>query len=340
MKVGTFVRNDISDVSSDIHAECISWRGDDGMCVSRYEIALPGGDDLCIEERRGKTRRRSCHLIMHHLNVTSVEDVGKQLWRGALLLSDYIIHMRKSLVGKTVFELGCGIGFISKISSLLQCDRVYMTDATMALVDIANDNIRRNDHVHPIIADTSAAPVPVRGRVLNWCTSSNSRTHLDPADGWTSDDIDHLSSTHTQVVWLAADVIYDDDITEAFFQTCLQMMRPGEHMWLAIEKRFNFSIEELSVVAHGYRRFLSYVAVLTNPSLNDTDQSPVGDEASRDDTHADMAQTSVANRPHFIARRISLNFPQSVLSYDRVKDLEMWDIVRTSSESSLLQAPV
>jgi hypothetical protein len=88
-----------------------------------------------------------------------------------------------------------------------------------------------------------------------------------------------------------------DELTEAFFQTAKRMMRSGEHLWMAMEKRFNFSIEEMSVVAHGYKRLMKYVS-------------------------------DVDGAMPFRGSRIPLSFSQRVMSYDRVVDLEMWDIVK------------
>lgn len=293
--------NNITEVSSDVHIESDSWIADDNLFASRYEISLPGGINSPVEDFRERKRRRksSLYIIMHHLNTTSINDVGKQLWRGAFLLSDYLIHMQNHLVSKTVIELGCGIGFVSKVASLLPSQRVYMTDANDSLLRLAVQNIDRNSHLLPL-SDGLSQCAPVLPRILHWMKKSNCRNKLDSDDAWSEDDLDHLNDRATNVIWLAADVIYDDELTEAFFQTSLRMMRSGEHMWMAMEKRFNFSIEELSVVAHGYKRLLKYI-------------SP----------HDGMDSESC-----FRGTRIPLTFPQRVMCYDRVIDLELWDIVK------------
>lgn len=46
--------------------------------------------------------------------------MGLQLWRGALLLSDYLMHTKnENLIGKTVLELGAGVGLTSIVASML-----------------------------------------------------------------------------------------------------------------------------------------------------------------------------------------------------------------------------
>jgi predicted nicotinamide N-methyase len=74
---------------------------------------------------------------------------------------------------------------------------------------------------------------------------------------WTHKDKQLLQEN--PVTWLASDVIYDDKLTEALFTKLDSMMKTGETLWLALEKRFNFTIEEMSVVAHGYRKFLMII---------------------------------------------------------------------------------
>ncbi|GKE45645.1 methyltransferase-like protein 22 isoform X2, partial [Tanacetum coccineum] len=60
---------------------------------------------------------------------------------------------------------------------------------------------------------------------------------------------------------VAADVIYSDDLTDALFTTLERLMSRGSKkvLYLALEKRYNFSVDDLDVVANGYSRFRSYV---------------------------------------------------------------------------------
>lgn len=45
-----------------------------------------------------------------HHNSTDLTLVGLQVWRGALLLADYILHNQQQFIGKNVVELGSGVG--------------------------------------------------------------------------------------------------------------------------------------------------------------------------------------------------------------------------------------
>lgn len=324
-----FEDSNITDVTSDVHLERAFWIEEDHLYASRYEIDIPrskcNAEDETEYGNQGDPRRRrkkmkynsSCFVIIHHMNSTSVNDVGKQLWRGAFLLSDYLVYMHEYLKTRHLFEFGCGVGFVGKVASLLPCKSVYITDATSDLVEIAAKNIERNEHLAPLY-DTCLHAAHVYPRVLNWFDASNSRESLLGSGGWTADDIAVLSSNKTEVLWLAADVIYDDALTEAFFKTARRCMRPGEHLWMAMEKRFNFSIEEMSVVAHGYKRLLKYIGL--SPSQTTAVLEVEVSHFSHD-----------VSSHYFTGKRIPLTFPQRVMNYDRVKDLEMWDITRTQA---------
>ncbi|CAI5477466.1 unnamed protein product [Closterium sp. Yama58-4] len=81
---------------------------------------------------------------------------------------------------------------------------------------------------------------------------------IDPF-GWTEEDVSDASNA---TVLLAADVIYSDDITCAFFTTLRSLLRcgPPKLLLLAMEKRFNFSLSHLAPVANGYAVFRSHFA--------------------------------------------------------------------------------
>nr|XP_031543076.1 methyltransferase-like protein 22 isoform X10 [Vicugna pacos] len=61
-----------------------------------------------------------------HTMATPLEDVGKQVWRGALLLADYVLFQRDLFQGRTVLELGGGTGLASIIAATV-ARTVYCT---------------------------------------------------------------------------------------------------------------------------------------------------------------------------------------------------------------------
>ncbi|MEQ2269311.1 hypothetical protein XENORESO_002777, partial [Xenotaenia resolanae] len=52
-------------------------------------------------------------IRIEHTMATPLEDVGKQVWRGALLLADFILSNPDTFRGATVLDLGAGTGLTS-----------------------------------------------------------------------------------------------------------------------------------------------------------------------------------------------------------------------------------
>jgi hypothetical protein len=138
--------------------------------------------------------------------------------------------------------------------------------------------------------------------------------------------------------------VYDDDLTAAFFATADALMRPGEELWLTLEKRLNFSLPDLSVVAHGYRTFLTTINALPSEPVDSCVSDDVTDRTagargskditgSRETTGTDSTDSvgpvGVVRTPSgraFRGERVPLDFPQRVLDYERVEGLELWRI--------------
>lgn len=79
---------------------------------------------------------------------------------------------------------------------------------------------------------------------------------------------------------------------------------PDKVLYLALQKRYNFGLDDLDVVANGYSCFKSYVI----------------EEEECDDLKHDLL-------PRFIGRRINVaEIPQYVRHYDRGNDVELWQI--------------
>ena len=49
---------------------------------------------------------------------TPLEAVGQQVWRGALLMADYLVHSDKLQGAPVVLELGGGVGLVSIVAAL------------------------------------------------------------------------------------------------------------------------------------------------------------------------------------------------------------------------------
>ena len=93
-------------------------------------------------------------------------------------------------------------------------------------------------------------------------------------------------------VILAADTVYSDAATTAFGECARRMLAapgPRRTMYLALQKRINFSLDELAVVAPAHDHFLRTVVAL----------------------------------PGLKGERLAIDFPQ-VFAYARTPELELW----------------
>lgn len=78
-------------------------------------------------------------------------------------------------------------------------------------------------------------------------------------------------------------------------------------LYLTLEKRYNFSMDELDVVANGYKHFRSFFAV----------QDGCGD-----------LDNATSKPGGLVGEQIDLaRVPQYIREYDRGEDLEMWKLM-------------
>jgi len=66
-------------------------------------------------------------MLLEHRNQTSLDMVGMQVWRSALLLSDFILENRDIFNSEqNVLELGSGVG-LTGIVAAMYCKEVIFT---------------------------------------------------------------------------------------------------------------------------------------------------------------------------------------------------------------------
>ena len=62
-------------------------------------------------------QRSEMEMRIEHRTLSSLGQVGLQVWRGSLLLADYILHHHQHFRDKDVLEVGSGSGLASIIAS-------------------------------------------------------------------------------------------------------------------------------------------------------------------------------------------------------------------------------
>ncbi|XP_047534733.1 methyltransferase-like protein 22 [Vanessa atalanta] len=251
-----------------------------GHVISEFPFLLPRGnnqiqfdkdDDLDVERPLKEV------IKIEHSSKTKISLVGLQVWRGAFLLGDLLIHLGQTgqLSGKTLLELGAGTGLTSFVAAMF-AKKVVCTDIDLGgILDLIKLNAKYNSK----LIKSQFKVMPLDFTKLDW-----NRPLLDEIKG-------------TDIV-IAADVIYDDDLTAAFISTVQKILNtnPPKTLYMVLEKRYVFTIEHMDSVAPCYETFLTLL------------------DKVKTDSHS-----------NWILEQLPLDFPK-YFTYDRVKDLILWKI--------------
>ncbi|KAJ3600707.1 hypothetical protein NHX12_031685 [Muraenolepis orangiensis] len=236
-------------------------------------------------------------IRIEHTMATTLEDVGKQVWRGAFLLADYIYSHAAIFRNATVLELGAGTGLTSIVMATT-AKLVYSTDVGEDLLSMCQRNATLN---RPLLASAGGE---VRVRQLDWLRDDLC-TEADVEFSWTEDEVADLYD-NTSVI-IAADVCYDDDLTDGFFRTvyrlCNSMTKPCT-VYLSLEKRMNFTLRHMDVSCQAYDYFCHCLRQL---------------------------QATEGGPQRFHVEPLAVSFPQH-LQYERIEHLELWKVTSTPAE--------
>ncbi|KAJ8251118.1 hypothetical protein GJAV_G00217480 [Gymnothorax javanicus] len=231
-------------------------------------------------------------LIIEHTMATPLEDVGKQVWRGAFLLADFILSQPLLFHGATVLELGAGTGLTSIVAATL-AKRVYCTDVGLDLLSMCQRNVTLNSHLLGTATDK------VRVRELDWLADTLN-TETESEFSWTEEEVADLHDNTTLLI--AADVCYDEELTNALFQTIYRLMshcRCVNTLYLSIEKRLNFTLRHMDVTCEAYDHFCR--------CLNDLGSITDG-------------------KTRFTVEQVIPRF-QQFFYYERIEQLELWKVM-------------
>lgn len=187
-------------------------------------------DDVDVDrQQQGKL------LIEHHIS-TELQHVGLQVWRGALLLADYILSNPDLFRNKTVLELGAGVGLTSIVASFLAKEVICTDIDVKGILDVIRRNVARNS------------------------AYVKSRISIEQLDFLNLDwPALYGQRINEATVILAADVIYDDKITEGFVETLAELLNRAavtKVAYIALEKRYVFTASNFDTTAPMYEDFL------------------------------------------------------------------------------------
>jgi predicted nicotinamide N-methyase len=205
-------------------------------------------------DRLVKRRRRGGVLRLHHTLETRLNDVGLQVWRGALLLADLLVAQPALVEGAHVLEVGSGCALCGLMAARLGAERVFVTDVGEAILRNAQRNARVNR-----LGDV------VSVRSFDWRAPWMPGTWPDSPPGafdWRASDVDELRRA---TLVLAADVIYDDSATDALLERLVELLPSlcaDAAVLFTIERRVNFCVDSLSARSPALDHFLERLRVM------------------------------------------------------------------------------
>ncbi|XP_014225897.1 methyltransferase-like protein 22 [Trichogramma pretiosum] len=202
-----------------------------GQSSTTTSLAVDEDGDLVLDRKPAT----EAAISIEHSIATELKLVGLQIWRGALLLADYVLSHPELFRDRHVLELGSGVGLDGIVASSLARE-VCCTDIDCGtgILELIERNFKRNSEL--VKAKVSVCELDFLN--ADWCPKLRSK--LDKID-----------------VIMAADVIYDDEITAGFVATLARLLdeTPARAAYVALEKRYVFTLADLDSVAPMYEEF-------------------------------------------------------------------------------------
>uniref|UniRef100_A0A8D0DGF3 Methyltransferase 22, Kin17 lysine n=1 Tax=Sander lucioperca TaxID=283035 RepID=A0A8D0DGF3_SANLU len=190
-----------------------------------------------LEEEEDNTEDEDDKSFNDIIKIESCVSCSPQVWRGAFLMADFILSEPLMFRGATVLELGAGTGLTSIVMATV-AKTVYCTDVGEDLLGMCKRNVTLNRHM-----------IEPAGEITNM-------RYDDVEFRWTEEEVADMYN-NTNII-IAADVCYDDDLTDGFFRTLYRLCSNFTHtctVFISIEKRMNFTLRHMDVSCDAYNHF-------------------------------------------------------------------------------------
>jgi predicted nicotinamide N-methyase len=247
-------------------------------------ITLPYAADDSDSDSDGPPRHlvpRAARLTFSHGGLTPVSAVALQVWRGAFLLAEFIVAEQSRWHGRTVMELGSGVGVVTTVLARF-ARHVYCTDFHARALALAAANLGANsawiggtdnvkfkqlDWLHgwppPTLAATGTGAATGSGAGVSESAQQRHESLCNSDSGhWGVSQVCDVENTCD--AFFGSDLIYDSAGVNALFSMLasdrlLSVHKPDRRFYMALEKRFNFEVETLSARPHGYSAFEAHL---------------------------------------------------------------------------------
>jgi len=174
-------------------------------------------------------------VVLEHMTHTDLAQVGLQVWRGALLLADWLLQNRGQILEKSILEVGAGTGLASLIAARCGATSVLATDLKdQVVLDLLQRNMTRN-------ASLAGCKVSVMPLDFN-------------------DDLSQVTGLEKVDLVLAGDVIYDDTITDSFVKFLLRLRHHSSgplKALVTLERRVVFTVADLEERCPAFEHLMS-----------------------------------------------------------------------------------
>jgi predicted nicotinamide N-methyase len=264
---------------SEVHSSVMEKKETDHHGYSRSVTRFPftfesenGDTETLQEDEDGDlvlVRKESFEISIEHSLETPIEHVGLQVWPGCLLMCDYIITHQDIFRNRTVVELGGGVGLASMVASKIGAKPVC-TDIGDDVLALCEQTVLRNE-------------CDVHVRELDWFCPGNISKLIGDTD-----------------ILIASDVVYDNELTDAFFNVVHQFMEASPKVLiLTIEQRINFLTDRMCCACPAYEYFQEALV--------------------------ELKERGRKNGVHYQTEQLEVNFAQCI-EYERSEFCEIWKI--------------
>ncbi|KFH65885.1 hypothetical protein MVEG_07988 [Podila verticillata NRRL 6337] len=273
-------------VLSEVHIHPDNGRVDGRIMTSTFALSTVNQNTIKDASNKDEDNDKddgepSWDLELHiqHAMGTNLRNVGSQVWMGCFLLVDYMVELGSLLDGCVALELGAGTGISSIASGILtNVRKMFCTDFDTNVLSNCQSNVNINS-IRP--GNTIVT------RRLNWFLPCPMEVEGEDEDdySWTLEEMQEWTDEGAFI--FAADVVYDDSLTDALVE-CLERLltvplpaghprhEHGRVAYMTMEKRYNFSLNELDVVAQAHDYFVQRMGRSTQLHLTRLDTGSIG----------------------------------------------------------------